>query len=255
MLRWLQKAWFASILVFATPAFACPVGFYNACVFGACACMPNSGTVIKTIPGGPEIVAQGAAPALEAWIIASRNSSHGTAQPIPLHIRQALSRWYSPQVLDNTRYKVGDNGFFNAARNVMFNADVSAVTLIDVIVFRSADDTQNNIPLWAHELYHVEQFRSWGTRDFSIRYARDSGAVEAPAYQRENEVRNASPIGPSVGLPGMPPVVVGGPTGAGVPVRYCGTPIGACSIPPAMVPMGTPCHCSSPMGPVFGSAF
>jgi len=40
-----------------------------------------------------------------------------------------------------------------------------------------------------------------------------------------------------------------------IPVRYCQTPTFTCAIPPAMVPMGTPCTCGTPNGPVQGSAF
>jgi hypothetical protein len=30
----------------------------------------------------------------------------------------------------------------------------------------------------------VDQYRDWGVHDFAIRYARDYGAVEAPAYSK-----------------------------------------------------------------------
>ena len=40
-----------------------------------------------------------------------------------------------------------------------------------------------------------------------------------------------------------------------IPVRYCQTPTFTCSIPPTMVPIGTPCTCNTPNGRIQGSAF
>jgi hypothetical protein len=38
------------------------------------------------------------------------------------------------------------------------------------------------------------------------------------------------------------------PVPSGIPTRFCQTQLGTCSLPPAMVPMGTPCYCNGPYG-------
>lgn len=244
----------AATLLTCVASYACPDGYYNT-PLGVC--LPNSGTVTKTVTRPiTEVATQLAGPALEQWIIQSRNSAIGGSQPIPWNIRNQLQAYFPERVLNIARFKVGDNGIVNAARTAMNNADVSAVTLIDVIVFRNASDAASNVTLWAHELLHVQQYADWGTRDFALRYTRDSNAVENAAYAMENRV--ASEMQARAASPPPPPPIVASPGagGTGIPVRFCQTPAGTCSIPPTFVPMGTPCNCSLPNGQqVFGRAF
>lgn len=171
-----------------TSAFACPEGEYQAC-FITCICVPNSGKLTGPIR---EPSAQLAALALERWISESRSSAaKGGTQPIPDAVKNYLKKFYSDDILNAVRYKVGDSGILNTARTAFNNAEVDAVTLIDVVIFRSANDAQGNIPLWAHELKHVQQYREWGVRDFSIRYARDFNSVENPAYGIQKRVADS----------------------------------------------------------------
>lgn len=129
---------------------------------------------------------------LQSWIVQSRNTAaNGDIQTIPLNIRAQLEPYYDIQVLDSARYKVGDDVELNAANTMLQNPDVTAVTLIDIIVFRSADDALNNVALWAHELKHVQQYQQWGVREFSTRYTRDYTTVEAPAYEIQAKVARA----------------------------------------------------------------
>jgi hypothetical protein len=238
-----------------TLASACPDGYYDTPIG---MCLPNSGTVVDTVRQPiVEVLTQLGGPALEQWIIQSRNTAISSSQPVPLQIRAQLSAYYSQDILNRARYKVGDSGFLNAARTIMNNPDVAAVTLIDVIVFRSAGDIMTNLPLWAHELKHVQQFAEWGTREFALRYTRDNGGVENMAYAIENQVRANLTAQSRPQPPGPPPGFGTGPfsVATGVPVRFCRTPMGNCAIPPAMVPMGTPCYCASPSGPIPGQAF
>lgn len=243
----------------STAAFGCPDGYYNT-VFGVC--LPTGETVGGVITKPiTETVAVSGGVALEQWINASRNSAQGgNPQGVPPHIRYQLQSEFPQHVLDRARFKVGDNGFFNAARNIMFNNDVTAVTLDHIIVFRNANDAMNNVPLWAHELRHVQQFAEWGVRDFSIRYVRDSGAVEGEAYDKERQIANrgllspppvdSNPYGTQQGPMSYPPMTVS------IPVRFCQTPAGTCSIPPAYVPMGTSCYCTGQNGSRWdGTAF
>ncbi|MCP1444816.1 hypothetical protein J3D54_003948 [Pseudomonas sp. GGS8] len=159
----------------------CPAGEKQVCLNG-CICLPDLGQV-------PDGIYQVAAPALALWLTQARaEAASADIQPIPLHIREQLLRWYAPSVLDAAHYKV-DNGQFNAATTMLQNPDVGAVTLIDIILFRDAQAAEQDIVLWAHELKHVQQFQEWGVEGFAQRYTQDFNAVEAPAYAIQAEVR------------------------------------------------------------------
>lgn len=126
---------------------------------------------------------QQAAPAMQLWLEQSKAST-GAALQIPSAIRSQLDTFYDAEILDSVRFKIGEVGDFNAANLSIKYGGAYAVTLINVIVFRSQTDA-DNAGLWAHELRHVEQFRDWGVRDFCIRYLRNYQAVEEEAYERQ----------------------------------------------------------------------
>ena len=241
-----------SAFAFPCAAMACPDGYYDT-PLGMC--FPNSGTVIDgaTRPFTESAVTVAGA-ALEQWIVQSRNSAIGSSSPIPPLVRYQLEPFFSREVLDRARWKVGDNGFFNAARAIISNGDVAAVTLNDLIVFRNYQDSQNNVSLWAHELRHVQQYKEWGTRDFAIRYTRNFNAVENEAYSMENRVAS-SPRRPAPYSSPQPPNYAFFPPPRVSLVRACQTRVGWCYIPPAYAPVGTICTCFSPYGPLPGSAF
>jgi len=160
---------------------ACPVGEKQVCL-DSCICLPDVGQLLG--------IYQIAAPALALWLTQARDEADNAGtQPIPANIRQQLLRWYEPSVLDIARYKVSDNGQFSAASAMLQNPDVGAVTLIDVILFRDAQDAEQNLALWAHELKHMQQYQEWGVEGFAQRYTQDFNAVEAPAYAIQAEVR------------------------------------------------------------------
>ncbi|WP_238474399.1 DUF4157 domain-containing protein [Pseudomonas cavernae] len=172
----------------ASSVFACPAGQYEVCVV-ACFCAPGSKEDIGAIS---ENMSQMAATGLQAWLVQSRNTAAtGDTRTIPLNIRAQLEPYYDLQVLDSARYKVGDDVELNAAHTMLQNPDVNAVTLMDIIVFRSPDDALNNVALWAHELKHVQQYLQWGVREFATRYTHDYNAVEAPAYEIQRQVARA----------------------------------------------------------------
>ena len=165
---------------------SCPAGEKLICLNG-CICLPDLSQILGS--GLPAEVTQVAGPALALWLSQSRaEAAMSGTQPIPDAIREQLLRWYPPSVLDAALYKVGDNGEFSAAGAMMQNPDIGAVTLIDIIVFRTAESAENDIALWAHELKHVQQYQEWGVDGFAQRYTQDFNAVEAPAYQIQTEV-------------------------------------------------------------------
>jgi hypothetical protein len=136
--------------------------------------------------------AQASGAALQQWFNASRNTAIQGALPIPPQIRDALIRagFNDQDAMNRARYRIQDAGALNLAHIIQQwrLRDVTAVTLIDVIVFRGPTEAAD-AALWAHELTHVAQFRNWGVRDFAISYMRDSGSVEDPAYAVENYYR------------------------------------------------------------------
>lgn len=137
-------------------------------------------------------VSRMASSGLASWLKLSRDTAVAAGvEPIPLHIRAQLEPWYDFQVLDAARYQVGNPQQLDAASAFLQNPDVNAVTLVDVIVFRNAEDAHDNVALWAHELKHVQQYQQWGVDDFATRYTRDFDAVEAPAYAIQAEVGKA----------------------------------------------------------------
>ncbi|SCW63021.1 protein of unknown function [Rhizobium mongolense subsp. loessense] len=123
-----------------------------------------------------------AAAALEQWIIASRNSAHSSGvMPMPPALRQTLGNFYDEQIYDMAAFKIGGSAPLNLADLAIRYGGADAVTLIDTVIFK--DQAAANDPgLWVHELKHVEQFRNWGTRSFSIRYLRNWKSVEDEAY-------------------------------------------------------------------------
>ena len=132
-----------------------------------------------------EAQAQAAGNALEQWIVASRNTARNGAMPIPPQIRQQLAGYATDDSMNRVRYKIGDNGFFNLAGVIERGGFASAVTLIDVVVFRGPTEA-NDPSKWVHELTHVDQYRDWGVHSFAIQYARDYNGVENPAYEKGN---------------------------------------------------------------------
>lgn len=177
------------VLLSAPSVFAaCPVGQYEICL-GSCICSPidpgQAGTVLDDLG---RMASSSLAVALQQ---ARDTAATGTLQPIPLHIRAQLEPYYDFQVLDAARYKVGDEQALDSANAVLQNPDVNAVTLIDIIVFRHAEDAEENVALWAHELHHVQQYQQWGVEEFARRYSRDFDAVEAPAYEIQSKVSKA----------------------------------------------------------------
>jgi hypothetical protein len=184
-------------------AVACPDG-WSSTSFGTC--LPNAGgggNSSTSIPGiripnapglgpisltlqhiGGEVVGFVGGVPLEIWLQNSRNLAYGSSQPIPPDVHQKLAGYVPDSVLNVARYKIGDTGFANLANVIEgngFNGSAAAVTLIDVIIFRSINDYQR-LDIWAHEMKHVEQYQGWGVHSFAVQYARNYQTVEQPAY-------------------------------------------------------------------------
>ncbi|RIA35723.1 uncharacterized protein DUF4157 [Ectopseudomonas oleovorans] len=178
----------ALLLLLAAPLAAqaqCPTGQIQVCLGGSCLCVPDP---VRMREDGLNL----AAARLEAWLLQSRQAAlRAGTQPIPLMIRAQLAPFYDDALLDEVRFRVGITDEMDAATVMLQNPDVQAVTLVDVVVFRSAAAAEQDATLWAHELWHVQQYREWGTDGFALRYTRDFQSVEGPAYEMQERVRKA----------------------------------------------------------------
>jgi hypothetical protein len=156
----------------------------------ACAqqCSPPLGEGPPASSGDLRLVGQtlddAAGFALEQLIIALHDSAIVGATPIPDRVRQRLSGYASENSMNRVRYKIDDSGLLNLTQ-VLESGGISAVTLIDVVIFRGPSEA-NDPSIWAHELTHVDQYIAWGLHGFAIQYARDPSSIEKPAYARGN---------------------------------------------------------------------
>lgn len=155
-------------------------------------------------PATKEALTQIAASTVQQAIRQSRNEARsGATAPIPVKIWKAVGCLYNDRkMLESVRYKIGDDEAVNVANLSIRFGDAYAVTLIDTIVFAKRTDALENVDLWAHELWHVKQFRDWGEREFAIRYVRDHRAVEAEAYAAPAKSKDANKK--CVGVPPYP---------------------------------------------------
>ncbi|MDI5996173.1 DUF4157 domain-containing protein [Pseudomonas sp. MDMC216] len=163
----------------------CPIGQVQVCLGASCLCVPDP---VRVREDGLNM----AAARLEGWLLQSREAAvRAGTEPIPLMIRAQLAPFYDDSLLDEVRFRVGITDEMDAATVMLQNPDVQAVTLVDVVVFRNADAAAEDAALWAHELWHVQQYREWGTDGFAQRYTRNFQSVEGPAYEMGERVRKA----------------------------------------------------------------
>lgn len=249
--------WVFALFLLPIAALACPPHQYQQCVLGACICVPEVGGTVGQVAEKTktEVNGETEGPVLAAWLQASRNSAYGSANPIPPNIRQMLTGYIEDDVMNRARYKVGDNGILNLAGLTLqygdkfVGTDATAVTVIDVVVFRDAGDAANNASLWAHELTHVQQFRDWGVLNFAKRYVKDANGVEAQAYGVGNGFaawRAARPmvVGSTGGSPTSLAPTYGGSIGGGLPSGF-GMQTCGCWGPTAGVAPETKCASGS----------
>ena len=183
-------------------------------------------------------------PTLERAIIESRNTAINGSMPIPPGVRRAMTGYISEDALNRARFKIGDNGFINLAHLIEQGGQASAVTLIDVIVFRGPSET-NDLAIWAHELTHVSQYADWGVHSFSVQYARNWHSVEDPAYAKGDGFyawynQNQANMPETTMVVNPPP-----PGNMQMFGAFCYTPLGRFG-PGPLQPRGSPCFVTIP---------
>lgn len=195
--------------------------------------------------GFGELAGEAGGPALAQLIQVSRNDAiNAGVQPIPPNIRANLSGFFSEEILNNVTFRVGLGNDLFLASNAFRYGDAVAITLVDVIMFKDANQAYNDLALWAHELGHVEQYRRWGLLDFAKRYAKDSNGVENEANGRANSYvawfNTRFHQGQFTSFNNQA-------------TNICSTPYGRCGTA-APMQYGTPCGCPSQWGWLHGMA-
>lgn len=106
---------------------------------------------------------------------------------IPEEIKAQLSMYFDQSLLNSVRYTVNDNLINNGLpQAVALNTQAGAITLINVIIFKNTGGS-TNVDLWAHEMFHVRQYKELGLAKFAATLAitgvrGENSAIEKPAY-------------------------------------------------------------------------
>lgn len=121
-------------------------------------------------------------PVLAGWVADSRDIAiERGVEAIPRGVREAFIEFVPLEILDGVRWRV-EGPEISLEQGLFSMSSTSAITLGDVILFASLDDAADP-KLWAHELYHVIQYKQWGVDGFVARYLADRAAVERDAWE------------------------------------------------------------------------
>ena len=140
------------------------------------------GLIERGLDGFEPAARSALAPVLAGLIEQSRDDAiaRGVGE-IPAPIRAAFDGFVPAQVLAQVRWRVdGETGL--AGRLLFQSGAARALTLDNVILFASAEEAAN-VKLWAHELYHVMQYRQWGIDGFAERFVDDHRTLEHDARE------------------------------------------------------------------------
>jgi len=151
----------------------------------------NLGAIAPMIQNLPKDVGQAminpAAPLVATAIRFSRGQAlNRGVQPIPAAVRQELSPYFPPQILDKARWTTADGISLDGALKNWFNQE-GAITYDEVIVFANPQ-LINNVELWAHELTHVLQYSQMGVETFAFQYSIDWNGLENQARSNASRV-------------------------------------------------------------------
>jgi hypothetical protein len=133
-------------------------------------------------PAIPPPLLDCAASALAALIEAARRDAIADGvHPVPPAVYRGLLGYFPPGLLQKARFASGNAGALTLPGLAFTYGDASAITLNEVILFRTEKLALHGLETWAHELTHMMQYQRWGIDGFAGRYVRDSAAVEREA--------------------------------------------------------------------------
>jgi hypothetical protein len=111
-------------------------------------------------------------------------------RPVPPAVYRSLLGYFPAALLQRCRFAVGTGRPLTLPALAFSYGDATAITLGEVILFKSDRLAETDLKLWAHELTHVMQYQRWGIEGFAERYVRDSAAVEQEAADNANRFAN-----------------------------------------------------------------
>ena len=128
-----------------------------------------------------------AADALASLIDTARQQAIADGvSPVPPVVYRGLLGYFPPALLQKARFAVGGTGALSLPELAFSYGDAGAITLGEVILFKTERLAQRDTKMWAHELTHVMQYQRWGIDGFASRYVRDSATVEQEAIDNAN---------------------------------------------------------------------
>lgn len=107
-------------------------------------------------------------------------------RPMPVWIRHRLLGYFPASLLDRARYRAGTTNPFSLPGLAFGYGDATAMTLGEVVLFKTEATAQTDVKTWAHELTHVMQYHRWGLEGFADRYVRETAKVEQEAIDNAN---------------------------------------------------------------------
>ncbi len=112
---------------------------------------------------------------------ARRDAITAGVSAIPPGIYRTLLGFFPADLLQKVRFAIGRTEPLDLPSLAFSYGDAIAMTLGEVILFKSERQARTDASLWAHELTHVMQYQRWGVAGFADRYVRDSIGVEREA--------------------------------------------------------------------------
>lgn len=135
---------------------------------------------------GGDIRGSGAALALAIRLGRLEALRSGT-EPLPSKLRRQFKPHFPEAVLEGARWTVAKPGSRLARVLGRWPVKEGAVTLGNVIVFKTKSGPANK-QLFAHELAHVRQYRELGIAEFARQYAEDPDPIEDEARAKARRV-------------------------------------------------------------------
>jgi len=102
-------------------------------------------------------------------------------RPVPAAVNRFLLGYFPATLLQKTRFASGHAEALMLPAPIRTCDKAVAVTLSEVVLFKTERLAQSDLRLWAHELTHVMQYQRWGVDGFADHCVRDSAAVEQEA--------------------------------------------------------------------------